>query len=192
MTKQKFSSAWNSYVIKNHDESILKDHIKVSTTSDECSPRVTFLCGSEEVSVSATLACVAFPALRDVIKSFPHGQCSCDLLFRKESSIFISLDSDIDITMLLMLKQIVTMSLSEVKMSNHELGQLRDLMRMLGMSPSLFRLEDLSPEEVCMSQDRTMPFKEEVPETRHTTLDEVTEVEALNIKEKEDKIRECC
>ena len=197
----KFRTAWNSYVINNHDEDNLKNYIKdTSAEISDGSPRVTFLCGSEEVSVSSTLAGVAFPALRDVLKSFQSGQCSCDLLFRNEATIFISLDTDIDINMLWMLKQIVTMSLSEVKMSSFQLGQLRDLMGMLGMSMNLLKFEELASADHREDlKDEVMhtsvPKYEEVleidisspPETegRHLTLDEVTEAEVEGRKSEE-------
>ena len=193
MMEPKFRTAWNSYVINNRDEDNFKNFIKdKSAEISDGFPRVTFLCGSEAVSLSSTLAGVAFPALRDVLKSFQSGQCSCDLLFRNEATIFISLDSDIDINMLWMLKQIVTMSLSEVKMTSYQLGQLRDLMGMLGMSMNLLKFEELeSGEHREDSKDEVMhtsvPKYEEVleidissppePEGRHLTLDEVTEAE---------------
>ena len=193
MMELKFITAWNTYVINNRDKDNFKNYIKyASADSSNCSPTVTFLCGSEEISVSRSLAVIAFPALRDVLKSFQSGQCSCDLLFWNEATIFISIDGDIDINMLWMLKQIVTMSLSEVKMTSFQLGQLRDLMRMLGMSMNLLKFEELVPDEHSeFSKDEVMhmsrPKYEEVleidisspPETEDSnlTLDEVTEAE---------------
>lgn len=187
MMEPKFRTAWNSYVINNRDKDNFKNYIKYAAAdSSNCFPIVTFLCGSEEISVSSSLAGVAFPALRDVLKSFQSGQCSCDLLFRNEATIFISLGGDIDINMLWMLKQIVTMSISEVKMTSFQLGQLRDLMGMLGMSMNLLKFEELVFGENCEdSKDEVMPKYEEVleidisspseTEGRHLTLDEVTE-----------------
>ena len=195
MMEPKFRTAWNTYVINNRDKDNFKNYIKyASSDSSNCSPTVTFLCGSEEISVSSSLAGIAFPALRDVLKSFQSGQCSCDLLFRNEATIFISLDGDIDINMLWMLKQIVTMSLSEVKMTSFQLGQLRDLMGMLGMSMNLLKFEELVLDEHSeVSKDEEMqmhtsrPKYEEVleidisspPETEGSnyTLDEITEAE---------------
>ena len=195
----RFRVAWNSYVISNRDEDNLKNYIKDTSSTGDCSSRVVFLCGSEEVSVNSVLAGVAFPALRDVLKSFQSGQCSCDLLFRNEATIFISLDSEIDINILWLLKQVVSMSISEVRMTSGQLGQLRDLMRMLGMSLNLLIFEELAAGEhgedgmMKISQQKYEEVVEidisspQEPETgdHHVTLDEVTEAES-EVRQSED------